>query len=126
VIGKSSDYILNEANMTQNIVPGQEYKFKIKARNIYGWAELYSDPVSVFAAEEPGQMDPPIVEHIHQDTLHPASIKISWTTPDSNSNFVSAYEVLIYGYPGRNTDTFTTREYFTTPECDASTEPVIS
>lgn len=47
VIGESSDYILNEANMTQNIVPGQIYKFKIKAKNIYGWAELYSDPVLV-------------------------------------------------------------------------------
>lgn len=71
-------------------------------------------------------MDPPTVEHVHQDPLHPASIKISWTSPDSNSDLVTAYEVMIYGYPGRNSDSFTAREYFTTPECDATTEPVFS
>lgn len=39
VVGDSSNYLLTEANVTQSITPGATYQFRIRAKNVYGWAE---------------------------------------------------------------------------------------
>lgn len=71
-------------------------------------------------------MDPVSIEFIHQDSDHPMSIKISWSAPYDNSETITGYTVMIYGYPGRNEGTFVERNYATTSECDGFTEPVFS
>jgi hypothetical protein len=68
LIGESSNYQLTEANVTHSIIAGGLYKFRIKARNIYGWATDFSSPAfEVYAAEEPDQMQPVTVEYIYQN-----------------------------------------------------------
>lgn len=66
-------------------------------------------------------MDPVTIEFA--TVANPRSIKISWTPPYDNSELVTAYDIRIYGYPGLSTGSFTSRDYFATPECNGGSEP---
>ena len=61
------------------IVPGTTYRFAIRARNIYGYAESISPIVSVLAIDVPDQPAPPIV------TLGSGAdntkVQFTWTNP---------------------------------------------
>ena len=124
IVGATSHYPLTEVFLTDNLVPGGQYQFRIRALNIYGWSSDYSSPYIVLeAAEEPAQMQSVTLEY---DSVEPQSIKISWVAPHDNSDEITGYEVRIYSYPGLTQGTFTERDYFTIAECDAEVEPVFS
>lgn len=48
--GFTNDYTLLTYTVTDNLALGVDYQFRIKARNIYGWAALFSDPVKIIKA----------------------------------------------------------------------------
>jgi len=71
------------------LVAGRVYKFRYKARNIFGLGE-WSDEASILAASVPD-----IIEAV-ETSLHGLMVKISWvsTTPE-NGSAITAYEVKI-------------------------------
>ena len=52
LVGVNSDYLLSSYLVTQDIVRGSYYRFRIQARNFWGWSEL-SNIATIKAAREP-------------------------------------------------------------------------
>lgn len=47
LVGYSSDFTQLTYIVTDGLTKGVSYSFRIRARNIYGWALLFSDPSTV-------------------------------------------------------------------------------
>jgi hypothetical protein len=69
-------------------VAGRTYKFRYRAKNIFGWGP-YSDQGDIFAASKPSQMVPVSV------SLFGTDVKIQWTPSDSNASPITSFKVLI-------------------------------
>ena len=94
LVGSPSNYLLNEFTVTESIVAGVTYKFRIRARNVYGWQPDYSDPaVGVAASEAPSQMD--TLATSYDISVDATAVKIEWAEPYANSEPIIDYEVLI-------------------------------
>ncbi len=70
--------------VTSGSTSGNSYKFKVRAKNVYGFGS-YSPIATIKSSEEPGQPDP--VTIIDDDT----NVKITWTIPSSNNESISNY-----------------------------------
>lgn len=73
-IGYLSNSLLTTYSLTDNIIIGQSYQFRLRAKNIWGWG-AYSQIETIKAASKPSQMDAPAtsVEAVSGDFV------ISWT-----------------------------------------------
>ena len=67
---------------------GTTYKFKVKARNIYGDGQ-FSSELSVLASDKPDKVDIPTVSIGATDT----SVTVSWNLPDAHSTAITAYQI---------------------------------
>ena len=54
--GLTADYTTLEFLVTSGVVPGQAYKFRVKAKNAHGWAEAWSPEGTVYAKAKPGSI----------------------------------------------------------------------
>ena len=70
------------------IQSGRIYKFRYRARNVFGWGE-FSEQGDVLAAAEPDKMDQVTV------TLIGTDVKIAWTPPEENGSPITAYKIEI-------------------------------
>jgi hypothetical protein len=70
---------------------GLTYQFKVRARNIHGWADLDSDPVSIKAAQVPDQMTS-VVTSIDSYT---GGVKLEWTEPHDGFQQIESYLIEI-------------------------------
>jgi hypothetical protein len=88
----TSNIVLLEALQTTIQVTGltgaTTYKFKVKARNIYGSGE-FSTELAVLASDIPDKMAIPTV------TIAPTAtqVVISWSEPDDHSATIDAYAI---------------------------------
>ena len=115
LVGSPSNYLLNEFIVTENIVAGEAYKFRIRARNVYGWQADYSDPAAeVAASEAPSQMHTLVTSY--DAGVDVTAVKIEWVEPYDNSEPIIDYEVLI-----RQSDGLTFTEE--TTHCNAQEDP---
>ena len=64
--------------MINNLTPGQLYKFKVSASNLYGTG-AFSNELSQYTIIAPDPMSPPVLaRNSSSDTL----IKITWIKPN--------------------------------------------
>jgi hypothetical protein len=73
-----------------NVEGGRTYRFKVRARNIYGHGPD-SDATVVIPDDAPGKTAIPTVQ---LDAVDPTEVEISWPEPDDHSAPITAYEVL--------------------------------
>jgi hypothetical protein len=67
---------------------GGSYKFKLRAKNVYGWGP-YSSEFTILASDVPSQMAVPVTSIVGTDA------RIAWAAPSSNGEAITGYEVLI-------------------------------
>lgn len=93
-------------------MPGNQYKFAVRAHNSHGFGPE-SEYLIVEAASAPERPDPPTT------AIHNHYVKISWTVPYENSAPVDGYFI----YLGDTTGSTFTQE---TLYCNGLEEPVLS
>lgn len=71
-----------------SLVQGTTYKFKVKARNLYGFSE-FSDAVSILAAQPPAVPSAPVT------IWQPDDVIVQWTAPDNGGKAISEYTVYL-------------------------------
>lgn len=70
------------------LTAGITYKFKVEARNAYGYSD-YSAAVAILAAQEPATPSAPTT------TIFGSYVRISWTAPNSNGSPITKYLIQI-------------------------------
>ena len=68
------------------MIIGQEYQFRLRAKNIWGWGG-YSSIVNIKAAKVPGQMSAPATSV----DASSGDLVISWTQPDTQGSAITSY-----------------------------------
>lgn len=79
--------------VTKNILEGQYYKFKIRAKNIWGWGE-FSPIVTIRASTFPSAVTP-ITTSYDEVT---GGVKISWAQTKNNGDPITDYKIEIFSY----------------------------
>ena len=102
--GFSSDSLDTDIIVQSGITEGEVYRFRVRARNIYGWGPP-SDVLPVAAAGIPEQMEPPVTEI---DPNNGLNILVTWVEPYDNSDAISAYNIIFRASDGT---------YHNTAEC---------
>jgi hypothetical protein len=72
-----------------NLQQGKDYRFKVRARNIYGYGD-YSDVATIRASDVPDAMD--IVNTIQVGT----EILVVWSAPPDGGDTITAYQIDLY------------------------------
>lgn len=72
------------------VTGGLQYRFKVRARNIYGYGP-YSDATFVIPDDAPGKTAIPTVQ---LNAATPTEVEISWPAPNDHSSTITAYEIL--------------------------------
>lgn len=89
----AADVALNDANVDQftvlNVQGGVTYRFRVRARNIYGAGE-FSDDTIVVPDDAPGKAAIATVELAVSPTT---SVKISWDLPNEHSATITKYDI---------------------------------
>jgi hypothetical protein len=90
VIGLAPDSMLLTVIVSTEIESGQQYGFRVRARNIFGWGP-YSQVIYNQAAREPGVPIAPVT------SIDPATggVVIAWTAPDARGATIEAYKIEI-------------------------------
>ena len=70
------------------LVTGNIYKFKVLARNIFGYS-VFSDKVNILAAQAPAQPTAPTT------AISGSTILITWTAPSTMGSPITSYTILI-------------------------------
>jgi hypothetical protein len=95
LVGLSSAYTLtsystNPSNPAEVLVPGQYYRFRVRAQNQQGFG-AWSSTQEILAASVPGQMAMVTVA----DNANVPSTRITWTLPNANGSPISQYLIKI-------------------------------
>jgi hypothetical protein len=70
------------------LTTGTTYKFKVEARNEYGYSD-YSDTITILVAAEPSQISTPTT------TTLDSNVVVSWTAPSANGSPITSFTILI-------------------------------
>jgi hypothetical protein len=93
------------------LTSSQSYKFKVRAKNIYGHGD-FSTEATFEASDKPGKPTIPSV------VLDGVNVKVTWLKPAENGSTIDGYEVSFKKLDG----TFA----IDTTNCNAGTDPVFS
>jgi hypothetical protein len=88
--GYLSSYLDTTYLVTDNVIEGKSYRFRLRAKNVWGWG-AYSSETTVKAAREPAQMT-------HVATSVDAAtgdLVISWQEPNIQGDAITEYLVEI-------------------------------
>ncbi len=88
VVGLTPDSLLTSYTVSTDILTGEEYAFRVRARNIFGWGP-YSLVAYIKAAREPAAPAAPTT------SVDPVTggIAISWVAPDARGDTITAYKI---------------------------------
>jgi len=85
---------LRDALVTSHTVTpvqgGKKYRFKVRARNIYGHG-VNSTVTEVIPDDKPGKTPIPTVQ---LSPTQPTEVEVSWPAPDAHSSVITRYEIL--------------------------------
>jgi hypothetical protein len=90
LIGEATDFTGLTHTQTSDVIEGNSYKFKVRAKNIFGWSD-FSSVLTIVAAHAPNTMDA-VVTSIDSLT---GDVQITWTAPDSNGDDITSYTIEI-------------------------------
>jgi hypothetical protein len=90
IIGLSPDSLALSYRVTTGVVPGRTYRFRVRARNAFGWGDL-STYLAIKSATLPDRMIQPVTS-IDATT---GSLRISWLPPHDGSDTITKYTVQI-------------------------------
>lgn len=94
VSGAAADIELTDALVTSftvnGVTGGQPYKFRVRARNIYGYGE-YSPVLTIVPHDVPGKTGIPTVALSGSDDT---AVEVSWALPNEHSSPITKYEIL--------------------------------
>ena len=78
-------------SFTVNTVEGgRAYRFKVRARNIYGYG-ADSDVTTVIPDDKPGKT---AIATVQVSATTPTEVEVSWPLPNDHSSVIDAYEIL--------------------------------
>jgi len=113
-----ADIELTDALVTSftvnGVTGGQAYRFRVRARNIYGYGP-YSAETIVIPDDAPGKTAIPIVALSATDATQ---VEVSWALPNEHSSPIQTYEVLFMQANGDYVTELT--------HCDGSTPGIVS
>jgi len=90
VIGLSPDSLVTSVIVSTGVVPGSQYAFRVRARNIFGWGQ-FSDVTYIQAARAP---DAPLAPVTSIDAAT-GGLVISWQAPNNAGSAINAYVINI-------------------------------
>lgn len=79
--------VLPTSYITTALTMGTSYKFKVKARNAFGFSD-FSNEVTILQAEKPLKPADPVTS-----VLTDVSVVVSWTAPSSQGSPITSYLV---------------------------------
>jgi hypothetical protein len=88
LIGLHPDSLALAYRITTGVVPGRYYRFRVRARNPFGWGDL-SPWLEIKAATLPDTMIPPTTS-IDSASGH---LRISWVAPHDGSDTITKYTI---------------------------------
>lgn len=97
------------------LTQGATYKFRVQSRNVYGYSILYSNEVSILAAQIPAVPAAPTTEFVAASD----AVVVSWVAPDNGGSPIISYTILIRESDGV---TYTTE----LGDCDGSDSTIVS
>lgn len=92
-----SEPILSQSSftVTNGVLEGQDYKFKIRAKNIWGWG-AFSPVGTIRASAVPNQVSNIITSY---DTAATNQFRVTWSQPKNNGDLITAYKIEVYSDP---------------------------
>lgn len=97
-----------------SLTPGTTYKFKVQARNAFGFSD-FSDPVSILAASKPSKPSAPTTAWDDSTDL----VTVTWSEPATNGAQIDSYSIYI-----RHDDSLSYSLELT--QCDGTEASIIS
>lgn len=118
VSAATADIELTDALVTSFTVNGVDggkpYKFRVRARNIYGYGE-YSPAATITPHDLPGKTGIPTVALSASDST---AVEVSWALPNEHSSPITKYEIL---FMQANGDFVPEPTY-----CNGAVEPIVT
>ena len=114
LIGFNTDSLAQTFTVAQGVAFGDEYHFKVRARNYWGWSDFSSELV-IKSATYPEVMLP-LTTLVDEAT---GDVKILWVAPYDNEQTITAYEILVLNKAGDQWIEDVTN-------CDGSTQEIVS
>ena len=93
--GYSSDYTASSFTVTSDISPGQDFTFRIRGKNMWGWGP-YSSLLTSSPSAVPAQMAT-VYTWIEAER---GDVVFNWTAPADNSAAITAYKIEILDKAG--------------------------
>ena len=88
LVGSVVPYTSTSYLISSDIDPSKTYLFKVKAKNIYGWATSFSPEAAIKPSSVPSQMS------LITTSLMGINVRIAFTAPVSNGEAISKYQIL--------------------------------
>jgi hypothetical protein len=91
LVGYVSDFSETGFNITSGISPGAVFKFRVRAKNMWGWSSQYSDLLTVTPSAKPEQMAAvtTVIDSITGNVI------VSWVEPEDNAATITEYSIEI-------------------------------
>ena len=93
IIGGNSGDNLNRV-ISVSTTPGEEYSFRYRIRNVFGWSASYSGTVTILSATVPAT---PVAA---TTAIAGSFVRVSWVKPAENSSPIVSYDVKIKAKDG--------------------------
>jgi len=84
LIGSSTDSLTTSYIVTNGVVAGDFYQFRVRAKNKWGWG-TFSPVFTIQASTIPDKMTPPTVAN----NLQTGQVTISWVKPNDRNNAIT-------------------------------------
>ena len=88
--GEVSNYLGTQFIASGGVTKGAAYRFRIRAKNIWGWGS-FSSTTSIVASAVPAQMAAPVTSV----DIPTGDLVIDWTAPENNGSPVTMYQIKI-------------------------------
>lgn len=95
MLGSSTDFTGITFTVSSNVIPGNNYNFRIRAKNKWGWGS-FSSIVTIRASDVPAQPLAPITSI---DSLT-GNFVITWIAPNTRNDPITQYIITIRNKAG--------------------------